>query len=108
MNEMTMGRDDAEQIGHGRALPGWVLNDTAMFARLRDTVFFRSWQLACHQSRIPEAGDYFAFSIFDQDLFVIRQKDGSVRGFYNVCQHRGHQLVEDSGRARLLVCPYHA
>ena len=47
-------------------------------------------------------------SIFDQDLFLVRGQDREVRAFYNVCPHRGHRLVEGQGRARRVVCPYHA
>jgi phenylpropionate dioxygenase-like ring-hydroxylating dioxygenase large terminal subunit len=74
---------------------------------MRDRLFYRSWHLACHVSQIPKQGDYFAFSICGQDLFVIRDVNGVVRCFFNVCQHRGHTLFEDSGRIRMIVCPYH-
>ena len=91
-----------------QALPGRYYTDPEIYARARDRLFFRTWQFACHESRIPEPGDYYAFSVLDQDLFVVRQKDGSLRCFYNVCQHRAHPLVQGSGRVRVLVCPYHA
>jgi len=90
------------------ALPARYYTDPVIYERARERIFHRTWQVACHESVIPEQGDYCAFSIIDQDLFVIRQNDGSVRCFYNVCQHRGHTLVEGTGRTRLIVCPYHA
>ncbi len=99
---------DDRAVTHAQALPGRYYTDPEIFARIRDRVFFRTWQFACHESRIPETGDYYAFSILDQDLFIVRQKDGSLRCFYNVCQHRAHPLVQGSGRVRVLVCPYHA
>ena len=34
--------------------------------------------------------------------------DGELRAFYNVCKHRGHELVTGEGKTRALVCPYHA
>ncbi len=91
-----------------RALPARYYTAPEVFERAREGLFFRTWQFACHASRVPEAGDYFAFSILDQDLFVIRDKEGGLRCFYNVCQHRGHLLVEGTGRTSLLICPYHA
>jgi len=39
---------------------------------------------------------------------VVRGRDGALRCFYNVCQHRAHTMVEGTGRTRVLVCPYHA
>ncbi len=91
-----------------RGLPARYYIDVDVYDRVRERLFYRTWQFACHASMIPEPGDYYAFAIADQDLFVMRQKDGSVRAFYNVCQHRGHLLLEGTGRTRSIVCPYHA
>lgn len=99
--------NDAAVAG-SRALAARYYTDPQVFSRICERLFFRTWQFACHESRIPEPGDYHAFSIADQDLFVVRGNDGTIRGFYNVCQHRAHALVEGTGRARLLTCPYHA
>ncbi len=87
--------------------PGYY-TDAEMFDRARDQLFHRSWQFACHASVVPEPGDRHPFSIIDQDLIVVRQKDGSLRCFYNVCQHRGHTLVKEACRKRFIVCPYHS
>ena len=99
---------DDMMAGVVEALSPQYYTNPDVFERQRRELFFKTWQFACHESRIPEPGDYFAFSVLDQDLFVVRQKDRSIRCFYNVCQHRGHPLVDQEGRARLLVCPYHA
>ena len=90
------------------ALPASIYTTDESFAQARDRIFFRTWQYVCHESQVPEPGDYHAFALVDQDLFVIRGKDGGLKCFYNVCQHRAHPLVDGSGRAKLLVCPYHA
>ncbi|MEO0995101.1 MAG: aromatic ring-hydroxylating dioxygenase subunit alpha [Pseudomonadota bacterium] len=91
-----------------RALPASIYTDPAVYARASERIFFRCWQYVCHATLVPEPGDYYAFTLMDQDLFVVRGRDGGLRCFYNVCQHRGHPLVSDTGRARVLVCPYHA
>ncbi len=91
-----------------QGLPARYYRAPEVFGRARERLFHRSWLFACHASRLPEPGSYFAFSILDQDLFVIRSRDGGLRCFFNVCRHRGHALVEGTGRARVLVCPYHA
>jgi phenylpropionate dioxygenase-like ring-hydroxylating dioxygenase large terminal subunit len=49
-----------------------------------------------------------AFDLGDESLFCIRGRDGVIRTFYNVCQHRAHQLVSGEGSTRVVVCPYHA
>lgn len=90
------------------ALPARYYTDPEIFARARERIFLRSWHYVCHATNVPEPGDYYAFTLLDQDLFVTRGRDGQLRCFYNVCQHRGHSLVEGTGRTRVLVCPYHA
>ncbi len=69
----------------------------------------RAWLFVCHQSEIPEKGDYRRFELDRDNVIVIRGDDGQVRGFHNVCRHRGSPLVgSDSGHCtHNLVGPYH-
>lgn len=84
-------------------------NDPATFAAERELIFFRTWQLAGHISQLRAPGDFVTVEIVDQSVFVIRGKDGELRAFYNVCQHRAHELLEGCGNTRTsIVCPYHA
>ena len=99
---------DALAEGPTLGLPARYYKAPEVFERAKARLFRRAWLFACHASRLQQPGDYFAFSILDQDLFMIRGRDGALRCFFNVCRHRGHALVEGSGRARVLVCPYHA
>ena len=94
--------------GSLRCLPARFYTDPGILEIEKEALFFRTWQYACHAGAIPEPGDFATVSIFDQDLFLVRGSDGDVRAFYNVCPHRGHRLVEGQGRARRIVCPYHA
>lgn len=71
-------------------------------------VLSQTWQFAGHVSQLVSVGDYFTFSLAGENLFCVRTKEDEIKGFYNVCQHRGHELVNGSGNAALLVCPYHA
>lgn len=87
--------------------PEYYTGESA-YAQARTEIFFKTWQFACHESQLTEVGDFVAFSVFDQDLFVSRAQDGEIRCFFNVCKHRGHTLVEGSGNKRVIVCPYHA
>ena len=57
---------------------------------------------------LKETGDYFTFDMAGESLFCIKGRDGEIRTFYNVCQHRAHQLVSGQGQTRVVVCPYHA
>jgi phenylpropionate dioxygenase-like ring-hydroxylating dioxygenase large terminal subunit len=67
-----------------------------------------TWQFAGHASQLKETGAYFTFDMAGESLFCIKGRDGEIRTFYNVCQHRAHQLVSGQGQTRVVVCPYHA
>ena len=71
-------------------------------------LFNRTWQFAGHVSQVANPGDYFTFQLNGESLFCIRNQDNEIKVFYNVCQHRAHELVSGEGNAKLIVCPYHA
>jgi Rieske 2Fe-2S family protein len=93
----------------------WFL-DPAWFDRDLEAVFRPSWLVAGHvdelDSRGAEAGHGFiTFAIGDDEVFIRRDEEGEVRGYYNVCPHRGAKLCDGaSGRmaSKRIVCPYHA
>ncbi len=89
-------------------IPASWYYDPDIYDREKYDIFYRQWHYACHASQVAESGAYFTTQIIDQNIFVVRGDDGEIRGFHNVCQHRGHELVNGTGRSRLIVCPYHA
>ena len=82
--------------------------DPAIFQIEQTGLLARTWQFAGHASALENIGDYFTFEIAGQNLFCIKDSARQIRGFYNVCQHRAHELVNDTGNRRVIVCPYHA
>lgn len=97
-----------DRVGPVLALDPRYYTDAETYRQERERIFFRTWQYAGHVSQLDKAGSYFTFSILDQDLFCVKGRDGEIRCFYNVCQHRAHQLVQGEGRKHMLTCPYHA
>ena len=91
-----------------RSLDARYYTDAAIFEKERDAIFARTWQFAGHASSAEQPGDYFTFEVAGQNLFCVHGEDGQLRTFYNVCQHRGHELVKGEGHCSVIVCPYHA
>ena len=91
-----------------RSLEARYYTDPKIYRAEQAGLFARTWQFAGHASLVENRGDYFAFEVAGQSLFCVRDRDGEIRAFYNVCQHRAHEMVQGSGNAKLLVCPYHA
>lgn len=71
-------------------------------------IIARSWQWLCHREKLRSPGSYVAEDIAGMPIVALRDGDGTLRAFYNVCKHRAHHLVEGEGQTTNLVCPYHA
>lgn len=91
-----------------RSLEARYYTDPTVFEAEKAGVLARTWHFAGHASQLEATGDYFTFDLAGESLFCIKGRDGRIRCFYNVCQHRAHQLVEGAGTTRVVVCPYHA
>ena len=93
-----------------KSLPGWTYTSEGFFELEKTELILKNWQLVCHISNIPKAGDYFTFEIFNERVFVIRGEDKNVRAFHNFCSHRGTKLIDEtSGTCKgKITCPYHA
>ncbi|MGH6785196.1 MAG: aromatic ring-hydroxylating oxygenase subunit alpha [Novosphingobium sp.] len=90
-------------------LPGWVYTDPEFYALEQRRILRPSWQIVCHESDVPQPGDYRSLDYLGESVIVIRGDDARLRAFANVCCHRAMRLVEGpAGCARKIVCPYHA
>lgn len=71
-------------------------------------IFRKSWQFLCHEEKLREPGSYIAARVGEQSIVACRGTDNELRAFYNVCKHRGHELLSGEGTTKVIVCPYHA
>ena len=81
--------------------------DPDYFAKEVRHVWLKVWQWACRDEDIPNAGDVFVYENVGKSVIVARQKDGSVKAFYNSCLHRGRKLVDGTGTKIDFRCKYH-
>jgi glycine betaine catabolism A len=102
----------AAEIGTGGAktLERRYFVSNEVFADEQDRIFRRHWICAGRAELIPEGGDYFLRSFGGESVIVLRDAGGEVRGFHNVCRHRGTRLCNSTtGRfGKSIQCPYHA
>jgi phenylpropionate dioxygenase-like ring-hydroxylating dioxygenase large terminal subunit len=94
----------------GFSLPGWIYRDADFLQAEKERIFSTSWQIICHLNDIPLPGDYHTLDFLGEPLVAVRGRDGGVKGFFNLCRHRGARLLDAAsghcpGR---IVCPYHA
>jgi Rieske 2Fe-2S family protein len=90
-------------------LPQRYFISPEVFAEEQAAIFSAQWVLVGHQSQIAKPGDYFVPDVAGESLIIARDREGTIRGFYNVCRHRGTRLCEEqSGHSSTIQCPYHA
>ena len=89
-------------------LPNAAYIDPLFLKLENERVFRRSWILAGFQHEIPHPGDVVPITVANLPLILVRDEQGDIRAFHNVCRHRGTRLVDKPCRqAKLLRCPYH-
>ena len=81
--------------------------DPRAFEIEKREVFRKSWLFAGHESQIAMPGDHLPVRVGGQPLVLLRDRDGCVRAFFNVCAHRGMTVVHRPGCSKTLKCPYH-
>src|SRR3989441_2226373 len=97
----------AEDLARPLTLPASAYIDESVYARERDRIFARTWQLVARADELSRVGDLKPATILDEPILITRGLDGKLRGFYNVCRHRAAQVVVAKGTRRSLQCPYH-
>ncbi|HEY3784286.1 MAG TPA: aromatic ring-hydroxylating dioxygenase subunit alpha [Steroidobacteraceae bacterium] len=92
------------------SLPAWIYHDREFFELEQQMIFRQAWQIVCHQSDVPEPGDYHSFEFMGESVFVLRGEDGEIRAFNNACRHRAAKLLDgpQGHCGRRITCPYHA
>jgi phenylpropionate dioxygenase-like ring-hydroxylating dioxygenase large terminal subunit len=85
-----------------------VYSNPELAARERTELFGYVPIIAAHSTELPDKNDFLTVQLPNNEVVLVRQADGGVRGFVNTCRHRGARLVPDSkGRKRVFSCRYH-
>ena len=85
-----------------------VYTDQNTFDLEMEKIFSTVWNFVCHESEIPNVGDYITTVVAGQSIIVCRNQNGEVSAFFNTCLHRGAEVVRDrKGNTRDFICFYH-
>ena len=98
-----------EQKSRGSRIPGYRFTSRDFFHQEWEGMWTKVWLLLGREAELPKPGDWQVEPVGPEEILMVRQKDGGVRAFYNICQHRGNQLMkEGKGHSARMVCPYHS
>ena len=85
-----------------------IFSDQEIFDRELELIFGRAWLFLCHESQLKKAGDFFEAPMGRDNVLVVRQKDGSLKGLLNTCTHRGNAVCRaEEGNTKNFMCTYH-
>jgi phenylpropionate dioxygenase-like ring-hydroxylating dioxygenase large terminal subunit len=103
-----METDLGAALAAGATLPADWYADPAIQRLESERIFARTWQYAGRADRVAKPGDFFTCFAGQIPIVVVRDTEGVLRGFVNVCRHRGHLIASGDGNRKSLQCPYHA
>ena len=85
-----------------------IFIEDAIYQEELERIFARCWLFLCHESQIPEPGDFLTTYMGEDSVLVVRDTAGKIGAFLNVCTHRGNRLCRaDNGNAAAFICAYH-
>lgn len=93
-----------------RTMPAERYLSADVLAREAERLHARMWTCVGRSDRVPNPGDYVLCAVAGESLIVLRDRNGQLRAFFNVCRHRGTRICQEtSGHlSETIQCPYHA
>jgi len=108
MDDSRSIRQLIESRKAGWALEGRFYTDPEIYQIELDQIIMQNWIFAGHQSDLPAAGDFKVVQVANESAIIVRDQNGNLRAFANVCRHRGSLVcLEAEGNTRKFTCPYH-
>jgi len=104
-----------------RTLPSSWYRSADVFKVEKERIFCREWLGVCREEELPNPGDHLTLDVLGESILLLRNREGALRAFYNVCRHRGSRLCKSAAEiaasmvalpggitaGRMIVCPYH-
>jgi phenylpropionate dioxygenase-like ring-hydroxylating dioxygenase large terminal subunit len=90
------------------ALPSIWYRSPELYELERRAIFSRKWILVSHKLRFSKPGDFVRITEAGFPFFLIKDREGNINAFHNICRHRAYPIVQrDCGTSSVLACKYH-
>ena len=107
MNQLVDAFDDERPLAQAQTIPSSWYSDASLYAAERRGVF-DGWQVVGRTDQAAQPGSYLTADIAGEPVLVVRDDEGTLRAFFNVCRHRAAPLLTDTqGCVAKLRCRYH-
>ena len=104
----SSGATPTDKATPTRALPASWYTSQEIYELERRGIFSRKWLLTTHVLRLPNTGDWIQYKIAGYPFVLVKDRQGNINAFHNVCRHRAFPVVtEESGTSRIFACQYH-
>ena len=103
-----LGANVAVPFERARAMPPSVYTSEGFLQAELENIFRKDWFCVGRIDAFKEPGEYATLDLAGEPIIVLRDREGALRAMSNVCRHRMSTLLEGRGRAKSIVCPYHA
>ena len=94
-------------LSRASTLPSRLYTDPAVLEVEREKIFARTWQPVASLSDLQKPGDFVTAEVAGEPIVVLKDEQGTLRAFFNVCRHRAGPVAEGKGCKKALTCRYH-
>ncbi|MDA0821322.1 MAG: aromatic ring-hydroxylating dioxygenase subunit alpha [Proteobacteria bacterium] len=98
--------NDAPEVSENHR-KGEVYFSEEILSREIEEIFMKEWLIVGRAEECEKPGDYFTHRIGNEPIVVVKEKNGHIQAFANVCRHRGVQVAWNAGNTKYFSCPYH-
>jgi phenylpropionate dioxygenase-like ring-hydroxylating dioxygenase large terminal subunit len=96
------------ETSHVSTFPTSWYSSQGIYELERRAIFSRKWLLTTHKLRFPKTGDWLRYNIAGYAFILVKDREGEINAFHNVCRHRAFPVVtEEGGTSRIFSCQYH-
>jgi glycine betaine catabolism A len=104
-------RDDSKDWRPRPTLGGNEYTSLEVWREEQERIWWGDWVCVGRTEEVEKPGDFVVRDVAGESVFVCRNLERELRGFYNVCAHRGTKFLDDDARGNVrkgFRCPYHA
>lgn len=95
------------ELENARPLSARAYTSAALFDLEVDRIFRRDWLAVGRAEELADVGSYKAIDLFGEPILLVRDAEGVINGYANVCRHRSVRMLDGCGKAAAIQCPYH-